>query len=73
MLKCEYVDEFEPELVRQGDHWRDLESKLGKVYARARARGYVANRAHAEYGGARHLRVRVRADAIVAARRSAAR
>ena len=39
MLKCEYVDEFEPELVRQAEHWGDLESKLAKVYARARRAG----------------------------------
>jgi TetR/AcrR family acrAB operon transcriptional repressor len=36
MLKCEYVDEFEPELVRQSDRWRELEGKLRKVYTRAR-------------------------------------
>lgn len=39
MLKCEYVDELEPELVRQAEHWRDLEGKLLKVYARARRAG----------------------------------
>jgi len=39
MLKCEYVDEFEPELARQTNHWRELEVKLKKVYARARRAG----------------------------------
>jgi len=39
MLKCEYVDEFEPELARQTKHWRELEGKLKKVYARARRAG----------------------------------
>jgi TetR/AcrR family transcriptional regulator, acrAB operon repressor len=39
MLKCEYVDELQPELVRQAEHWRDLEGKLLKVYARARRAG----------------------------------
>ena len=39
MLKCEYVDEFEPELARQTKHWRELEAKLKKVYARARRVG----------------------------------
>jgi TetR/AcrR family acrAB operon transcriptional repressor len=39
MLKCEYVGELEPELVRQADHWRELEAKLRKVYARARRAG----------------------------------
>ena len=39
MLKCEYVDEFEPELARQTKHWRELEAKLKKVYARARRAG----------------------------------
>ena len=35
-LKCEYVDELEPELARQTEHWRELEVKLRKVYGRAR-------------------------------------
>ncbi len=39
MLKCEYVDEFEPELARQTEHWHELEAKLLKVYARARRAG----------------------------------
>jgi TetR/AcrR family transcriptional regulator, acrAB operon repressor len=39
MLKCEYVDEFEPELARQTKHWRELEAKLKRVYARARRAG----------------------------------
>jgi TetR/AcrR family acrAB operon transcriptional repressor len=39
MLKCEYVDEFEPELARQTKHWRELEAKLERVYARARSAG----------------------------------
>ena len=39
MLKCEYVDELEPELARQTAHWHELESKLKKVYARARRAG----------------------------------
>ena len=39
MLKCEYVDEFEPELARQLRHWRELEAKLATVYARARSAG----------------------------------
>jgi TetR/AcrR family acrAB operon transcriptional repressor len=39
MLKCEYVDEFEPELARQTKRWRELEAKLKKVYARARRAG----------------------------------
>jgi TetR/AcrR family acrAB operon transcriptional repressor len=39
MLKCEYVDEFQPELARQTEHWRELEAKLAKVYARARRAG----------------------------------
>jgi len=39
MLKCEYVDEFEPELARQMKHWRELLAKLKSVYARARRAG----------------------------------
>jgi len=39
MLKCEYVDEFEPELARQTAHWRELEAKLEKVYSQARRAG----------------------------------
>jgi TetR/AcrR family transcriptional regulator, acrAB operon repressor len=39
MLTCEYVDEFEPELARQTEHWRELEGKLRKVYARAQRAG----------------------------------
>ena len=39
MLKCEYVDEFAPEISRQAEHWGELESKLSKVYARARRAG----------------------------------
>jgi TetR/AcrR family transcriptional regulator, acrAB operon repressor len=41
MLKCEYVDEFAPELARQTQHWRELESKLVKVYGRARRAGLL--------------------------------
>jgi len=36
MLKCEYVDEFAPELLRQAAHWGELEAKLRKIYTRAR-------------------------------------
>jgi len=39
MLKCEYVDELEPELARQTKHWRELLAKLKSVYARARRAG----------------------------------
>ncbi len=39
MLKCEYVDEFAPEIARQMAHWRELESKLKAVYLRARSAG----------------------------------
>ena len=39
MLKCEYVDELEPELARQAEHWRELEAKLRKVYLRAARAG----------------------------------
>jgi TetR/AcrR family transcriptional regulator, acrAB operon repressor len=41
MLKCEYVDEFESEPARQTGHWRELERKLGKVYARAQRAGML--------------------------------
>jgi len=39
MLKCEYVDELEPELARQTGGWRELEAKLAGVYARAKRAG----------------------------------
>jgi TetR/AcrR family acrAB operon transcriptional repressor len=39
MLKCEYVDEFLPDLARQTRHWHELEAKLVRVYARARRVG----------------------------------
>jgi len=43
MLKCEYVDELEPELTRQSQHWRELEAKLVKVYGEARRAGTLRN------------------------------
>jgi TetR/AcrR family acrAB operon transcriptional repressor len=39
MLKCEYVDELEPELARQTGGWRELEAKLASVYTRAKRAG----------------------------------
>ncbi|NDP41269.1 MAG: TetR family transcriptional regulator [Aromatoleum sp.] len=36
LLKCEYVDEFAPELPRQIANWRTLEAKLTNAYERAR-------------------------------------
>jgi TetR/AcrR family acrAB operon transcriptional repressor len=39
VLKCEYVDEFEPELKRQVQRSRELLPKLTKAYARAQHAG----------------------------------
>jgi TetR/AcrR family acrAB operon transcriptional repressor len=39
LLKCEYVDEFAPELPRQIAHWRELEAKLARAYERAQETG----------------------------------
>ncbi len=39
VLKCEYVDEFEPELKRQVRRSRELLPKLTKAYARAQHAG----------------------------------
>ena len=40
-LKCEYVDEFRPELKRHAKRSADLKSKFARVYERARGMGVM--------------------------------
>lgn len=42
-LKCEYVDEFRPELKRHARRCRELMSKFASVYERARNMGEMRN------------------------------